>query len=394
MSRTPPMNAKPTSMIPSQRALFDIPDDIAYLNCAYMSPLMKSAAKAGEQAIAEKMRPWGTSSEDFFTNSEKTRALFAEIIGAETDGISFVPSASYGITVAATNIPVGEGQEILVLAEQFPSNVYAWERAAQEQGAEVATVRAPAITPEGPDWTPAILDAITDRTDIVALPHCHWTDGALIDLVTISKKARKVGAALVLDVSQSLGALPLDLDRIKPDFMVAPTYKWLLGPYAMGFLYVAPKWRDGRPIEENWLNRKGSENFAGLVDYEDAYQPGARRFDMGERANFQLMTMTKQALEQIAEWGLDNIAATLQTKTDAIAVRAQKLGLTVSASHLRAPHFLGVRFPGGGPEGLLDELAKRQVFVSLRGTSLRVTPHLYNTDEDVDRLFAALEAVL
>jgi selenocysteine lyase/cysteine desulfurase len=387
-------NSSPVSLIPSQRALFDIPDNVAYLNCAYMSPLLKSAAKAGEQAIAEKRQPWGTSSQDFFTQSEETRALFAEIIGAEADGISFVPSASYGITVAAMNIPVGEGQEILVLAEQFPSNIYPWERAAHEQGAEIKTVTAPAITPEGPDWTPAILDAITDRTDIVALPHCHWTDGALIDLVSVSKKARKVGAALVLDVAQSLGAMPLDLAKIKPDFMVAPTYKWLLGPYAMGFLYVAPKWRDGRPLEENWLNRKGSENFAGLVDYEDDYQPGARRFDMGERANFQLMPMTKRALEQISEWGVDNIAATLQTKTDAIAVRAQKMGLTVSAPHLRAPHFLGVRFPDGVPDGLLEELAKKHVYVSLRGTSMRVTPHLYNTEEDVDHLFAALEAVL
>lgn len=382
------------SEIPNQRALFDIPDDVAYLNCAYMSPLMKSVAHAGEEAISQKMHPWSTSSEDFFTKSEETRALFAQIIEADADGISFVPSASYGIAIAATNIPVGEGQEILVLAEQFPSNIYAWERAALEQGAEVSTVRAPSSTPEGPDWTPAILDAITDRTDVVALPHCHWTDGALIDLVMVGKKARKVGAALVLDVSQSLGAMPLDLNRIKPDFMVAPTYKWLLGPYAMGFLYVAPKWRDGRPIEENWLNRKGSENFAGLVDYEEEYQPGARRFDMGERANFQLMSMTQTALAQIAEWGVDNISATLQTKTDAIATRANKLGLIVSAPHLRAPHFLGVRFPGGVPAGLLEQLAKQHIYVSLRGTSMRVTPHLYNSDDDVDRLFTALEAVL
>ncbi len=381
-------------MIPNQRALFDMPDDVAYLNCAYMSPLLKSAAKAGEQAIAQKRRPWGTFPEDFFTQSEQTRALFADIIGADADSIAFVPSASYGITIAAMNIPVGEGQEILVLSEQFPSNIYPWERAAQEQGADIATVSAPAMTPDGPDWTPAILDAISERTDVIALPHCHWTDGALIDLVTISKKARKVGAALVLDVSQSLGTMPLNLAKINPDFMVAPTYKWLLGPYAMGFLYVAPRWRDGRPLEENWLNRKGSEDFAGLVDYEDDYQPGARRFDMGERANFQLMPMTKRALEQISEWRVDNIAATLQTKTDAIAARAQEMGLTVSASHLRAPHFLGVRFPAGVPDGLLEALAKEHVYVSLRGTSMRVTPHLYTTNDDVDQLFAALKAVL
>ncbi len=382
------------SLIPDQRSLFDIPDHFAYLNCAYMSPLLKAAARAGEEAIARKKQPWGTTSEDFFTDSEATRTLFATLINADVDGVSFVPAASYGIAVAAANIPVGEGQEILVLAEQFPSNIYAWERAADEQGAHIRTVASPANTQDGPDWTPAILEAITDRTDVIALPHCHWTDGALIDLAKISKTAKTVGAALVLDVSQSLGAMPLDMRAIDPDFIVAPTYKWLLGPYAMGFLYVAARWRDGRPIEENWLNRKGSEDFARLVDYQDDYQPGARRFDMGERANFQLMPMTKAALQQIADWGIENIAATLQTKTDAIAVRATKLGLTVSGSNLRAPHFLGVRFPDGVPDGLLEQLAKEHVYVSLRGTSMRVTPHLYNTDEDVDRLFAALEAVL
>ncbi len=388
------MHTKSPALISNQRFLFDIPDHIAYLNCAYMSPLLKSAAAAGGEAVASKMQPWGTTSEDFFTQSEATRSLFASVIGTDADAISFVPAASYGIAIAAANIPVGEGQEILVLAEQFPSNVYAWQRAADEQGAHIRTVASPAETPNGPDWTPAILDAITERTDIVALPHCHWTDGALINLTTVSKKTRKVGAALVLDVSQSLGAMPLDLNQIKPDFMVAPTYKWLLGPYAMGFLYVAPKWRDGRPLEENWLNRKGSEDFAGLVDYEEGYQPGARRYDMGERANFQLMSMTQAVLQQIADWGVENIAATLQIKTDAIAARATRLGLTVSAPELRAPHFLGVRFPGGVPNGLLEQLAKQHVYVSLRGTSMRVTPHLYNTDEDVDRLFGSLQAVL
>ena len=115
---------------------------------------------------------------------------------------------------------------------------------------------------------------------------------------------------------------------------------------------------------------------------------------MGERANFQLMSMTQAALQQIADWGVENIAATLQIKTNTIAERATKLGLTVSAPELRAPHFLGVRFPGGVPNGLLEQLAKQHVYVSLRGTSMRVTPHLYNTDEDVDRLFGSLQAVL
>lgn len=381
-------------ILPCQRHLFDIPVDVAYLNCAYMSPLMTSVAQAGEEAIQAKRHPWGTGSEGFFTTSEEARGLFASLIGAQSDDIAIAPAASYGIATAAANIPLKPHEEVLVLAEQFPSNIYSWERLARENNATVHTIAAPTTTRQGPDWTPAILDAISERTRIVALPHCHWTDGALIDLKSVSEKAKTVGSALVLDLSQSLGALPINVAEIDPDFLIAPTYKWLMGPYAMGFLYVAPRWQEGRPLEENWIVRKGSQDFASLVDYEDAYQPGAKRFDMGERANFQLMPMAKRALEQLLDWGVENIAATLRVKTDALAKRANALGLLTGARDLRAPHFLGVRFPDGAPDGLLQHLASRNVHVSLRGTSMRVTPHLYNNEEDTDRLFGALEECL
>ena len=381
-------------MIPCQRSHFDIPSDVAYLNCAYMSPLMNSVVRAGEEAVRGKSQPWGTTSEDFFTQSEQARALFGELIGTSADGVAIVPSASYGIATAAKNLPFESGQEILVLAEQFPSNIYSWQRLATEKQGSVHTVAAPEETSKGLDWTPAILAAISPRTAIVALPQCHWTDGALIDLSTISRKAKEFGAALVLDLSQSLGAMPFDVQDIDPDFMVAPTYKWLMGPYAMGFLYVAPRWRHGKPLEEGWIVRKGSENFAGLVDYEHEYQPGARRFDMGERANFQLMPMAVKALEQLRDWGIANIADTLKSRTTIIAERAAALGLKTGNADLRAPHFLGLRFPGDMPQDLLQQLAEKQVHVSIRGKAIRVTPHLYNTDDDIDRLFTALDACL
>lgn len=373
-------------MIPCQRALFDIPDDVAYLNCAYMSPLMHAVAEAGKRGIDEKRHPWTVGSEDFFTLSEETRGLFGQMVGADADSIAIVPAASYGVATAAANLPLKAGDEVLVLDEQFPSNIYSWQRLTDEAGASLITV-----TKEGDCWTDAVLAQISNRTRIAALPHCHWTDGALLDLVRISKRLKEVGAALVLDLSQSAGALPINMSDVDPDFAVAVTYKWMMGPYSLGFLYVAPRHRQGRALEENWIVRKGSENFAGLVDYETAYQPGARRFDMGERANFQLMPMAHAALTQLLDWGVENIADTLRARTDDIAARAEALGLTAAPRALRAPHFLGLRFLGAVPDGLLQSLAAEQVYVSLRGTSMRVTPHLYNNDADVDRLFAALE---
>ena len=377
-------------MIPSQRHLFDIPREVAYLNCAYMSPLTHSAVEAGRNAIAGKARPWNTSPADFITGPDHARNLFARLIGADADGVALAPSASYGIAVAAANLAPEPGQNILILEDQFPANVYSWRNLAAETGAQVRTV----AQGDHPDLTSALLAAIDDATAIVACAHCRWTDGALIDLEAAGQAACAAGAALVLDVTQSAGVLPLDVARIDPDFLVAATYKWLMGPYAMGFLYVAPRHRQGRPLEQTWLGRKGSENFSRLVDYQDAYQPGARRFDMGEVANFQLLPVVSAALQQLLEWGVPEIQATLREKTQDIAARAAALGLSASDPQTRAGHFLGLGFPGPVPAGLPEQLAQANVHVSLRGRSLRITPHLYNDDEDADRLLAALESAL
>ncbi len=382
-------------MIPNQRHLFDMPDDIAYLNCAYMSPLMHKVQDAGNRAIAQKGRPWTITPVDFFTTSERARGLFARLIGAAADDIAIIPSVSYGITLAAANLPLAAGSHVLCLEEQFPSNIYPWLRRAEAEGAELRLIRRADAQREGhTDWTGALLDAIDERTAIVAVPNCHWTDGALIDVEALGRKARAHGAALVLDITQSGGVLPIDVAAVRPDFLICATYKWLLGPYAMGFAYAAPQWQQGRPVEEGWITRAGSENFARLVDYQDDYQPGARRFDMGERSNFQLMPMVETALAQIHEWGVANIQTTLAGITAEIESRTAPLGLTAPPTHLRAGHYLGLSFGGPPPENLLAELAAEHIYASIRGDSMRVTPHLYNNAHDIDRLISALERTL
>jgi selenocysteine lyase/cysteine desulfurase len=377
-------------MIPCQRHLFDLPTDVAYLNCAYMSPILKHAAAIGAEAIGRKCRPWTISSDDFFAESERARELFAKLLGARADDIALVPAASYGVAVAAANLPLGEGQRILALADQFPSNVYSWRELARRRGGEVVSLARP---PDG-DWSAAILARLDERVALTALPHCHWTDGGLIDLVSVASRCREVGSALVIDATQSLGALPLDLAAIRPDYLVCAGYKWLLGPYSLGYLYVGPQWQDGRPLEHNWIARAGSEDFSRLVDYQDSYQPGARRFDVGERANFGLLPVGISALEQLLRWGQPAIIETLTARAATIARRAGDLGLGALPTQLRAGHFLGLRIAGGAPASLPERLAKEQVYVSLRGDSLRVTPHLYNNDADVDRLFGVLERAL
>ena len=378
-------------MIPCQRHLFDIPPEVAYLNCAYISPLMHAVREVGEASTRRKCRPWEIGPEDFFSDAESGRRLFAELIGASAEDIALVPAASYGVSTAARNLPLTRGRQVLLLQEQFPSNVYPWRERARECGAELRTL----ARPEDDDWTRAILEALDDRVAVAALPHVHWTDGAFIDLERVGARCREVGAALVVDGTQSVGALPFDVAAIRPDFLVAATYKWLLGPYSAGYLYVAPERHDGIPIEHNWADRTSSENFTGLVDYRDAYQPGARRYDVGERGNFHLLPMANAALRQVLEWGVANIQEAIRARTRRIAERVNTLGIRTLPDDRRAGHYLGLRFPGEVPPRLIEQLAAEQVYVSGRGhNALRVTPHLWVNDEDEARFLAVLEAAM
>jgi selenocysteine lyase/cysteine desulfurase len=375
------------TVIPCQRHHFDIPDDIAYLNCGYMSPLARPVLAAVERGARLKAAPWAYTAHDFRHYPEAAREAFSRLLGCDADCVAIVPSASYGIAIATRNIAVGPGQNIVLLADQFPSNVYAWRKKASECGARIVHAR----RRDDDCWTDAVLSAIRPDTAIVAVPNCHWADGGLVDLERVADAARRVGAALVIDATQSLGALPLDLERVQPDYLVTACYKWMMGPYGTALLYVAPARHEGEPIEQGWFNRAGSGDFARLVDYRDDYEPGARRFDMGEMSNPPLMMGALAACELLLGWGVGNIADTLGSATAALANRARSLGLTVLDEEKRAPHFLALGFPGGIPDGLADRFAAERVFVSVRGRSLRVTPHVYNTQEDYNRLLALLE---
>ena len=374
----------------NQRELFEIPEEISYLNCAYMSPLLRAAREAGQVAIARKSSPWRIAARDFFEDSEMARRLFAELISADADGVALIPAASYGLSLAAANLPMRPGRRIVLLEDEFPSNVYPWRDLAARVGGSVEVV----ARPDDFDWTRTLLERIDDRTAVVAVPNCHWTDGSLVDLGRVGKQAREVGAALVVDATQSLGAVPFDVDMVQPDFLVAASYKWLLGPYSLGFVYVAPPHRAGRPLEFNWIAREDSEDFAGLVNYRDVFQPGARRFDVGERSNFALLPMAMVALRQILDWRVEEVAATLGELTAHIEREGQRLSLHATPSARRAAHMIGLRSDTPLSPDLPARLAAANVYVSVRGNSIRVSPHLYNAAEDVDRLVSALAGAL
>jgi selenocysteine lyase/cysteine desulfurase len=375
----------------SQRALFDIPDGVAYFNTASNAPQLNASRARLIEAAGAKSRPWERVPSDFFVEAESVRRLAAELFGADSDAWAVIPAASYGLSAAARAIEpiLKPGDRILVMADEFPSNVLPWRRVAQHAGAALTTV----ATPGDGDWTVAVLNEIRAGVRVIALSHCHWTNGALLDLTAIGAACRQIGALLVLDVTQSLGAMPLDLATVDPDFMVAAGYKWLLCPYGFGLMYVAPRWRDSRPLEESWLARTNAEDFATLVNYSDVYRPGARRFDVGETCVTTILPGALAALEQIRAWGVARIAASLETICASIVPQLEARGFAVLPATRRAPHMFGATLPDGHDKDVAGSLRQQGVFVSRRGRSIRFAPHLHVTEADLAQLSAALERV-
>ena len=379
------------SIIEPQRHLFDIPEEIAFFNIAYYSPQLNESTKRLLDGARQKSHPWERVTAHFFDDAESIRTLASSIFGGDSDGYAVVPSASYGLSTAARALEphLKPGDRILVAAEQFPSNVFPWQRTAQEVGASVVTVP----YPDDGDWTRAIVRRIDKSVKVVATANCHWTNGAYIDLPTIGQACRDAGSILVVDVTQSLGAMPLSLDEVRPDFLVAAGYKWLLCPYGFSLLYVAEQWRDARPLEESWFARSNARDFTSLAEYSYTYMPGARRFEVGEKCTA-ILPGAIAALEQIGAWGIANIAETLSAFNGRIGAHLERLGFRLPDEAQRCPHMLGALLPEGQAGDLVGALRKDNIYISQRGNALRFAPHLHINSHDEERLMEALERLV
>ncbi|WP_421775392.1 aminotransferase class V-fold PLP-dependent enzyme [Gracilimonas sp.] len=376
-----------------KKSYFRLDESVTYLNCAYMSPQLKSVEEAGVWGVQRKRNPFKISPDEFFGETDQLRDEFAKLINAnDPKRIVVIPSVSYGMANVAKNVEISQGDNIILVGEQFPSNVYPWRSVVQEKGGEIITITPPKEHENrGKIWNEKVLNAINDRTKLVAMGNIHWADGTLFDLKTIRKRTRDVGAWLAIDGTQSVGALPFDISEIQPDALVCAGYKWLMGPYSIGLAYYGPALDNGKPVEENWINRYESENFANLVNYNDDYQPGALRYEVGEHSNFILVPMMLKAIQQLNEWGVENIQ---QYCRDLIAEPVDKLkaaGYRIEDSDYRASHLFGIRL---GESHDMDQIKaafdKQNILVSFRGDSIRVSPNVYNTQEEIEQLVHTL----
>ena len=378
----------------SQRALFDMPREIAYLNAASWSPLPLATQEAGRRAVERKGRPW-TLAPDFAAGQhERARSAAANLIGADAEDVAIIPSVSYGVATAAKLIDVPRGSRVLTIEDDHSSPVLEWEVRSAQGGFTVETVRRPS---DG-DWTSSLLGAIERRgappIAVASLSNVHWSDGGAVDLDRVARALRQQGAKLLVDATHAVGVMKIDVKALDPDFLVFPTYKWVLGPYGRAFLFVAKRHQEGVPLEQTSHGRRAVVATAPIYMSDKHYILGARRFDMGERDHFVSLEMASIGMEMMAGWGSQSVVSRLAMLTSRIASGIEDCDVVLPDAKLRAPHIVSVSFPHGMPNGLVEGLAADNIYVAPRLGRLRISPHVYNDEEDADRLIASFRKLM
>ena len=379
-------------MILPQKHLFNLEPGVCYLNCAYMSPLLKSVSDKGCEGVRIKERPYLLSESDFFIQISEAKKLFSALIQVTPDRIALQPATSYGIATVCKNIKAVAGKtDILLLEEQFPSNVYAWQNETKRLNAHIKFVGPTENEMRGRSWNEAILNQINEQTLAISIPNVHWADGTFFDLERISKKAKENQAVLIIDGTQSIGALPFDNTKIQADAVICAAYKWLLGPYSLSFAYFGPYFDDGKPIEHNWINRKNSEDFSQLVNYQNEFKEIGSKYSTGEVSNFILLPMAIAALEQLLQWTPSGINNYCNQLSHSFFKDMQDSPFRLEEDGFRKPHLFGIHLPKGINMSVIQKIFKAEnIKVSMRGNAIRISPHVYNTSEDLEKLSRTL----
>lgn len=387
--------------LPNQRHLFSIEEGVSYLNCAAYSPTLKSSVQRGIEGIALKANtPHKIASKDHFSGSERVRKLFSKLVNiADIQSVAIIGGVSYGMAVVANNLHrlpnISSKKHIIQIQDEFPNNIYAFERVAAQLNLSYKTIEKPdAMEERGKIWNERILNAIDHETAMIVMPHIHWIYGVKFDLEAISKRCKEVGALLVVDGTQSVGALNFDVQKIQPDALLVAGYKWLFGAYGIGLAYFGEFFDNGIPVEEGWMNRVGADNFARLIEYERAYQPKAQIYNIGEFSHFIEMGMLEDSLKQILDWGVENIQNYCGSISEKAISELNSLDFLIEEKAYRGNHLLGIALPKWIDNKRLTELlSAKKIIVSNRGVAIRVSPHLYNLEEEMLALVEVIKGV-
>ena len=380
-------------MLPSQRALFDMPRDVCFMNAAAWSPLPLASQEAGRAAVGRKGQPWKLPDGFQAAQYERARKAAAALIGADANDVALIPSVGYGVSTAGKVLAIPRGTRVIVLENDHTSPVLEWMGRADAQGFTVDTVKQPG---DG-DWTSAVLEAIERKgaapAALASISSVHWSDGGALDIPRIRAALKKQGAALLVDATHDAGVRRIDVKTLDPDFLIFPTYKWVLGPYGRAFMYVAKRHQNGVPLEQTAGARKAVSAEDTIYFRDTAYRDDARRYDMGERDHFISMEMASIGMEMMAGWGNDAVVGRLSMLTSRLADGLGNLGVGLLDPKVRAPHILCVSFPRGMAPDLPKRLAAEGVHAAPRLGRLRISPHVYNDEQDVERFVEVFRKV-
>ncbi len=379
-----------------QKHLFQLQQEVHYINCAYMSPLLKSAEAGGMEGMRRRRNPYLFEPDDFFRQTDEVRQKFGRIINGEANRVAIIPSASYGLKAAINNLKAAPGQHALSIKDEFPSGYFSLQRWCQDNDVEMKVV-----APEqesgvkGRRWNQKILESIDKDTAVVLMSAVHWADGTHFDLKAIGERCHEVGARFIVDGTQAVGAVPVDIGDLKIDALVCAGYKWLMGPYSFGLAWYGEVFDEGVPLEESWMNRGNARNFSQLTQYDTNYTEAAGRYNVGENSSFILIPMFSAALDQLLDWGIANIEQYCRNLSRPLLDFAQSNGIELEEEEYRSAHIFGLGLPQStSPQQMMEQLRARNIIVSLRGESVRLSPHTYNTAADMEAVTEVMTKVM
>ncbi len=376
-----------------QKNLFSLRPDIHYLNCAFKAPLLKSAEEVAIKALIRERNPADIFEKDFFEGSQKVKESFGELVNCNSLNVAIIPSASYGFSTLLKNTKTQPGKKALTIKDEFPSIYLSLKRWCQINKNELIVI-APDNHLEriGENWTEKILNNIDKETSIVMISSIHWMNGLKFDLKRIGEKCQQVGTTFVVDGTQSVGALDIDIQSCKIDALVCASYKCLLGPYSLSVAYISDKFENGIPLEESWLNRIHSVNMKNLTNYETTYQSHAGKYNVGETSNFILMPMLHEALKQINLWKPQSIQNYCKNLGQPLINYLQDSGVVFENKNYFSYHLFPLKLPNSINLDLLKHnLEKNNIYISLRGDYLRISLHLFNDSKDIEKLIAIID---
>lgn len=356
-----------------------------YLNCAYQGVFPLAAVIRGHEAIDLKCHPEKIDTDEYFNLPQRVRNHLAAIIGSDESEIALTSGATQGIGVAAAGLQFKPGDEVIVAAGNFPCNLFTWLQL-RRNGIEVKVLKNEA----GPLQVDDVARAFSPHTKLLALDWVDYSTGSRIDLAALGGLAHERGAVFVVDGTQGVGALDLDIHALPVDILAVAAYKWLLGPYGTGFVYVREEMLNRLDLKVvNWTTVDGADNFDSLPVDNFALPHAARIFDMPGTANFLNLSTLEPSLEFVRGVGPGSVGRHCSGLLDILGGGLQRRGYRLAnhgESRIPSPILSFRSRTDDTTVRLYQQLKARHIEISMRHGWIRVSPYLYNRKEDIERL--------